>query len=177
MDRKALDRLEPGLPSSWYRDPTHYERELEAFWYSRWIAVAREEELPQAGDWRVARIGTQSIVVVRGEDGELRAFHNTCRHRGSVLCTEASGNFARKRIVCPYHSWTYDLGGQLVATPRRMQSAPLAAIRLLEYIGAAQKERQRHGSQANCRKAIWREWDARETRLIRGRPPILKSAG
>jgi Rieske 2Fe-2S family protein len=122
MDRKALERLEPGLPSSWYRDPTHYERELEAFWYSRWIAVAREEELPQAGDWRAARIGTQSIVVVRGEDGELRAFHNTCRHRGSVLCTEASGNFARKRIVCPYHSWTYDLGGQLVATPRRMET-------------------------------------------------------
>jgi len=122
MDRKALERLEPGLPASWYRDPAHYERELEAFWYSRWIAVARQEELPQAGDWRVARIGTQSIVVLRGEDGELRAFHNTCRHRGSILCTEQSGRFSRQRIVCPYHSWTYDLAGQLVATPRRMET-------------------------------------------------------
>jgi Rieske 2Fe-2S family protein len=122
MDRKALDRLQPGLPAAWYRDPAHYQLELEAFWYSRWIAVAREEELPNPGDWRLARIGTQSIVVLRGEGGELRAFHNTCRHRGSVLCTEDSGNFARKRIVCPYHSWTYDLAGHLVATPRRMET-------------------------------------------------------
>ena len=44
--RKALDKLEAGLPAAWYRDPTHYDRELEAFWYSHWIAVAREEELP-----------------------------------------------------------------------------------------------------------------------------------
>jgi Rieske 2Fe-2S family protein len=120
--RKALDRLEPGLPAAWYRDPQHYERELEAFWYSRWIAVARAEELARPGDWRVARIGTQSLLVVRAESGDVRAFHNTCRHRGSVLCTEESGHFARQRIVCPYHSWTYDLEGQLVATPRRMET-------------------------------------------------------
>ena len=121
MTRIALTRLEAGLPAAWYHDPGHYRRELEAFWYRRWIAVAREEELAHAGDWRVVRIGTQSLVVVRDETG-LRAFHNTCRHRGSVLCTEEQGNFARRRIVCPYHSWTYDLAGQLVATPRRMQT-------------------------------------------------------
>src|SRR5205085_5764162 len=60
--------------------------------------------------------------VLRGEDGALHAFHNTCRHRGSVLCTQDNGNFARRRIVCPYHSWTYDLAGRLVATPRRMET-------------------------------------------------------
>ena len=120
--RKALDRLQPGLPAAWYRDPAHYQRELEAFWYSRWIAVLREEELAQPGDWRVVRIGTQQVLITKDENGELRAFHNTCRHRGSVLCTEESGTFARKRIVCPYHSWTYDLAGHLVATPRRMES-------------------------------------------------------
>ena len=81
--------------------------------------MAREQELPNSGDWRVVRIGTQSLLITRGESGELRAFHNTCRHRGSLLCTEESGNFARQRIACPYHSWTYDLAGQLVATPRR----------------------------------------------------------
>jgi Rieske 2Fe-2S family protein len=116
-----LQRLEAGLPAPWYYDPAHYQRELEAFWYRRWVAVAREEELPGPGDWRVARIGRQSVVIVRDE-GALRAFHNTCRHRGSILCTEESGNFARRRIVCPYHSWTYDLAGQLVATPRRMET-------------------------------------------------------
>src|SRR3954466_9242767 len=142
MDRKALEKLEPGLPATWYRDPVHYQRELDAFWYSRWIAVAREEELPRLGDWRLARIGTQSVVLLRAEDGRLRAFHNTCRHRGSVLCTQESGNFARKRIVCPYHSWTYDLGGQLVATPRRMETPdfrladfPLYAVAVASWGG------------------------------------------
>jgi glycine betaine catabolism A len=122
VTREALKRLEDGLPAAWYHDPAHYQRELEAFWYRRWVVVAREEELPAAGDWRVAAIASQKIILLRGENGELRAFHNTCRHRGSVLCTGDHGNFARRRIVCPYHSWTYDLAGQLVATPRRMET-------------------------------------------------------
>ena len=121
-DRAPLTRVEPGLPASWYRDPAHYQRELEAFWYARWIAVAREEEIPAAGDWRLVRLGTQSLILLRDETGGLRAFHNTCRHRGSVLCAEEKGRFARRRIVCPYHAWTYDLAGQLVATPRRMET-------------------------------------------------------
>ena len=120
--RVPLKKLERGLPAGWYRDPEHYARELETFWYGRWIAACREEEIPCAGDWRVVRIGTQTILVTRNESGELRAFHNTCRHRGSILCTEETGSFARGRIVCPYHSWTYDLAGRLVATPRRMET-------------------------------------------------------
>ena len=121
MERKPLQRLEAGLPAAWYHDPAHYQQELEAFWYRRWVVVAREAELAATGDWRTVRVGTQSMVLVRDED-QIRAFHNTCRHRGSVLCTEEQGSFARKRIVCPYHSWTYDLAGQLVATPRRMET-------------------------------------------------------
>jgi len=69
------------------------------FWYGRWIAAAREEEVPAPGDWRVVRIGTQSIAVLRDEKAKIRAFHNTCRHRGSILCTGERGTFARKRIV------------------------------------------------------------------------------
>jgi phenylpropionate dioxygenase-like ring-hydroxylating dioxygenase large terminal subunit len=122
MTREALKQLQPGLPASWYRDPAHYERELEVFWYARWICVARDEELAAPGDWKLARVGSQSLVLVRDEVGAVRAFHNTCRHRGSVLCTEEHGRFARRRIVCPYHAWTYDLGGRLVATPRRMET-------------------------------------------------------
>jgi len=120
-EKVPLKRLEAGLPASWYRDPEHYQRELEVFWYGRWIAAAREEEIPRPGDWRVVRIGTQSIVLVR-EKTSIRGFHNTCRHRGSILCTEERGHFERNRIVCPYHSWTYDLAGKLVATPRRMET-------------------------------------------------------
>jgi glycine betaine catabolism A len=122
MERRALERVEPALPASWYRDPDHYRRELEVFWYDRWIAVAREEEFAQPGDWRALRVGSQPIVVLKDANGKLRAFHNVCRHRGSVLCTEEKGSFPRQRIVCPYHAWTYDLDGHLVATPRRMET-------------------------------------------------------
>jgi glycine betaine catabolism A len=120
--RKALTRLEKGLPATWYRDPAHYRRELEAFWYRGWIAACREEELPGPGHWKAVAIGSQSVVVVRTREG-LKAFHNTCRHRGSVLCTSAEGRFERERTVCPYHAWTYSLEGNLVATPRRMLTA------------------------------------------------------
>src|SRR6185295_14542446 len=142
--RKPLKKLERGLPASWYRDPAHYARELEAFWYGRWIAACREEEFPGPGNWRVIRIGTQQILVCRNENRELKAFHNTCRHRGSILCTAESGKFARERIVCPYHSWTYDLAGRLVATPRRMETTdfdmakfPLYAVHLKCWGGFA----------------------------------------
>src|SRR5688572_28143217 len=122
MERKALECVEAALPAAWYRDPEHYRRELDAFWFDRWIAAAREEEIPSPGDWRTVRIASQSILLSRAQDGRLRAFHNVCRHRGSVLCTEEKGSFPRRRIVCPYHAWTYDLEGRLVATPRRMET-------------------------------------------------------
>jgi glycine betaine catabolism A len=137
MERRPLERIEPGLPAGWYRDSGHYLQELEAFWYSRWVAVGREEELPAAGDWRVVRIGTQSVLLVRTDAGGISAFHNTCRHRGSVLCTEEKGRFARKRIVCPYHAWTYDLDGRLVATPRRMETPDFDATQFPLYALAA----------------------------------------
>ena len=122
MTSKPLKRLEAGLPAPWYYDPAHYRRELEAFWYGGWIAAAREEEIPRSGDWRVVQVGSQQIIILRNSKGSLSAFHNTCRHRGSILCTKEQGHFERNRIVCPYHSWTYDLAGKLVATPRRMET-------------------------------------------------------
>ena len=122
MARIPLERLEPGLPAAWYHDPDHHARELEVFWYGGWVAVARVEELAAVGDWRVARLGSQSLLLLKDEEGHIKAFHNTCRHRGSILCTGENGTFARQRIVCPYHAWTYDLAGRLVATPRRMET-------------------------------------------------------
>jgi Rieske 2Fe-2S family protein len=122
LPRIPLSRLEPALPGAWFHDPAHHERELEAFWYRGWVAAGREEEIPMPGDWRAVRIGTQSVVLLRAENLEIRAVHNTCRHRGSVLCTKEHGRFERNRIVCPYHAWTYDLSGNLVATPRRMET-------------------------------------------------------
>jgi glycine betaine catabolism A len=122
MARVPLDRVRGGLPAAWYHDAQHYRRELEALWYARWIAACREEEIPSPGDWRTVRIGTQSLVMFRDAQDQVRAVHNVCRHRGSVLCAAEAGHFERERIVCPYHAWTYDLAGKLVATPRRMET-------------------------------------------------------
>ncbi len=113
-----LERTRDSLPSAWYYEPAQYARELDAVWYRDWVPVAREEDLPKAGDYRVERIGDESLVITRDRDGRPRAFHNTCRHRGSILCTTPSGHFPNGRIVCPYHAWTYALSGELIATPR-----------------------------------------------------------
>jgi Rieske 2Fe-2S family protein len=118
-----LQRTEAGLPSAWYFDPDHYRRELRAIWYRDWVAVGRAEDIPRSGDYFVAAIGEQRLVVTRSNDGKLNAFHDTCRHRGSALCAAPRGRFAHGRIVCPYHAWTYDLSGRLVATPVRIETS------------------------------------------------------
>jgi Rieske 2Fe-2S family protein len=123
LRRVALERLQPSIPARYYYDPRHYERELEVFWYGMWVMAGREEEVSEPRDYKVVRIGTQSLVLVRDLDGRLRAFHNTCRHRGSILCTEEQGRLPGRSLVCPYHTWTYSLDGQLVGTPRQMESA------------------------------------------------------
>jgi Rieske 2Fe-2S family protein len=111
------------LPSAWYHDPEHYARELCAVWYRDWVCVGRLEDIPGAGDYRVVMIGEQCLILTRNAAGAVRVFHNTCRHRGSRLCTADSGHFRAGRIVCPYHTWTYSLAGDLVATPSRIDSA------------------------------------------------------
>ena len=117
-----LTELEPTLPSEQYYDPAHFRLELEKFWYKDWICIGRDNGLKDAGQFRQVRIGDQNILVVRGDDGELRAFHNTCRHRGSILCEAHDGVFQDGRIVCPYHAWTYSLKGELTHTPWRLPS-------------------------------------------------------
>ncbi len=110
------------LASHWYFDEQHYERELQAVWYREWVCVGRLEQIPEPGDYFLAHIGNQQVIVILDHDRLPRAFYNTCRHRGSVLCTAASGRFRNGRIVCPYHTWTYTLDGTLAATPGRVAS-------------------------------------------------------
>jgi glycine betaine catabolism A len=104
------------LPASWYFDPAHHERELSRIWYRNWLYVCRTSELAAPRSFRTLNVGDQSLFVVRGEAGEVRAFHNTCRHRGAALCRTASGQFPAAGIVCPYHSWRYSLRGELLRT-------------------------------------------------------------
>ena len=119
---RPLERVEKSLPADAYFDPQHYLRELNAIWFADWLCVGRSDGLDRTGHYKVVQIGDQSIIVVRSTDGELKGFHNTCRHRGSLLCEASQGSFTQGRIVCPYHAWTYSLEGQLVHTPWRLES-------------------------------------------------------
>ncbi len=109
--------LKRGLPSRLYFDPEVYASELRSIWNRQWIYVCRSDAVAQPGDYRVVQIGNQSMLVVRDKVSSLHAFHNTCPHRGSILCEESSGQLPGKRIVCPYHRWTYALSGELISVP------------------------------------------------------------
>lgn len=119
---RTLHEVRPSLPASWYYDPDHYRRELESIWYRDWICVGRVDSLERSGDFFTATIGDQNIIVTRGSNGDVRAWHNTCRHRGSTLCTRSTGRFRNARIICPYHTWTYSVDGELLATPGRIET-------------------------------------------------------
>jgi Rieske 2Fe-2S family protein len=127
--RSSSSRRDPGytglttpvatLPAADYFDPAHYQRELNQLWYRNWIYVCRSGEVAEPRSFRTLEIGNQTILIVRGEDRVLRAFHNTCRHRGAALCRTAAGRFPAAGIVCPYHSWRYNLRGELLQASSR----------------------------------------------------------
>ncbi len=104
------------LPRSFYADAAFYARELERFYFHRWICAGRADQIPAAGDYFTRTIGDESVIVARDGAGGIHAVFNVCRHRGTRLCDRADGRFA-DRIQCPYHAWTYDLTGRLLAAP------------------------------------------------------------
>ncbi|HEX5016680.1 MAG TPA: aromatic ring-hydroxylating dioxygenase subunit alpha [Actinomycetes bacterium] len=99
-----------------YTDPDHFSLEQERIFEQTWSAVARSTDLSEPGAFQTATVGRESVLIVRGNDGVLRAFLNVCRHRGALLCAEPRGQVTRK-FQCPYHSWTYALDGRLIAAP------------------------------------------------------------
>ena len=113
----GLKQLERTLESSWYFDPVHYQRELAAIWRRNWIYLCRADSLPPAPSFRTFNIGDQPILLVRDKGGEVRAFYNTCRHRGSTLCAGSSGRLPAGTITCPYHAWSYKLDGSIAKIP------------------------------------------------------------
>jgi Rieske 2Fe-2S family protein len=102
------------LPRAAYTDPAVFAWEQRHFFGGGWMCVARGEQLPGPGDQRAVAAGSGSVLLARGGDGTLRAFANTCRHRGHELlpCGEGAQHTA---IICPYHGWTYSLAGELRA--------------------------------------------------------------
>lgn len=108
-----------------------YEQERERIFRRAWLYMAREEELPAPGDYRVKELpvlGT-SLLLIRSDDGTLRAFHNICKHRGNRLLAAPGYGHAR-RLACGFHSWTYDCGGALAYVPDEAAFGGLDKARL-----------------------------------------------
>ncbi|GAA4941593.1 aromatic ring-hydroxylating dioxygenase subunit alpha [Streptomonospora halophila] len=108
--------LLPTLAGHYYTDPAVFAREQELILESHWFCAVRSADLARPGAFRTATVGRESVLVCRTRSGAVRAFLNVCRHRGAQLCTAESGE-VRRSLQCPYHAWTYDLDGRLVAAP------------------------------------------------------------
>ncbi len=100
------------LPGVLYHSREAFEKDLDLVFRREWLFACPVAEIPEPGDFVTLAVGPDGIVVVRDEAGDVRAFHNVCRHRGSRICLEASGS--ARRLVCPYHQWTYGLDGRLL---------------------------------------------------------------
>ena len=103
----------PDIPGSRYTDPEFLGLERERMWRRAWLYAGHSDQLPEPGSWFLTRNPGSPMLVVRGLDGEIRAFYNTCQHRGAPLVAEAEGQ--SRGFVCPYHGWSYTLKGELVA--------------------------------------------------------------
>src|SRR6266700_1805409 len=141
---KATQAYQQGqrtLPGRYYNAPEIWAEERERIFARRWICVGRAAELGQPGDYTVRAVGGESVMVVRGQDGAVRAFYNVCRHRGTRLCETERGRLS-ETIQCPYHAWTYTLDGTLIGAPHMNEVAgfdkrdyPLHQVALAEWEG------------------------------------------
>ena len=100
------------LEQPFYTSPTIYQLDLEHIFYQEWLYAAPACQLSKAGSYVTLRVGAYEVIVVRDREGDIRAFHNSCRHRGSLICKAREGQVAK--LVCPYHQWTYELDGKLI---------------------------------------------------------------
>lgn len=129
---QALGECREGysLPGPFYSDPAIFELECRHFLNRHWLLAGHESELPNRGDFVVVEVAGASIILIRGQDGDLHAMHNVCRHRGARICTEARGSV--RQLTCRYHAWTYRLNGSLQAwrhMPEGLDKADFGLIR------------------------------------------------
>lgn len=102
------------LPNRFFRSTALAELERERIWHDDWVFVGTEDAVAEPGDQRAVTVGTQPVLLIRQQDGELAALSNLCAHRGTLLVEgEANG----KRIQCPYHAWTFAEDGRLLSLP------------------------------------------------------------
>ncbi len=104
------------IPSAWYVDPRFHQIDRDAVFADSWQGVAHESLLEQPGDYVLATVADNPVIVLRDSAGTIRAFYNVCRHRGGPLAIEPSG--CVKALTCKYHGWTYLLDGSLRGVPQ-----------------------------------------------------------
>lgn len=124
----------PEIPRRRYTDEAFYKAELEHVFKRTWLMVGHVSEYEGEGSYTVLDLPLAPVVIVRGQDGVLRAFLNSCRHRGATVVREAKG--CMRVMTCQYHSWSYDLTGKLIGLPARdsfpgldLASHPLEPVR------------------------------------------------
>lgn len=109
----ALARPGYTLPRDLYVGEEAYRFDVEVMLKSVWLYACTVAHVKNPGDFYVFELGNNSVMIVRGKDGEIRAFYNTCTHRGARICGTATGS--TPRLMCPYHYWTFNLDGRLLA--------------------------------------------------------------
>ena len=114
-----------GLLAPWtYTSSELFQLERDELFHCNWMLIGHVSDFLQAGDYRTLDVGNERAIVIQDVTGELRAFHNVCRHRGSRVVSSTEGNCGRA-IVCPFHGWTYELDGRLKNVPRVEKFASL----------------------------------------------------
>jgi Rieske 2Fe-2S family protein len=116
--RKTTETFTAGaktLPQRYFISPEIFTKERALIFSTQWVCVGHQSEIAKPGDYFVAEVAGESVIVVRDKRGEIHSFFNVCRHRGTRLCEERRGHFSA--IQCPYHAWTYGLDGSLIGAP------------------------------------------------------------
>jgi Rieske 2Fe-2S family protein len=129
------------LPREYYTSESVLAEETERLLARSWNCVGRVSRLAAPGDYIVREIAGESLIILRDRSGEVRAFFNVCRHRGTQICRAASGQFS-ETIQCPYHAWTYSTDGRLLGAPHMQDTEgfdkrdyPLHSASIAEWEG------------------------------------------
>ena len=110
-DLLARYKKQWSLEQGFYTNQDTLDAEAERIWKRNWLFAGFDSEIPEPGDYLTYNVLNQSAIIIRDDDGKIYAHHNTCRHRGSVICTEERGN--EPNLKCPYHHWVYEKNGNL----------------------------------------------------------------
>jgi len=147
------------LAQPFYNDPQIFRRDFERIFLKQWVFAGHVSRVRNPGDYFLFNIGNESIIIIRGKEGEIHALYNVCRHRGSRVCLEPAGS--ARALACPYHAWTYGTDGRLLSAPAMpkdfdatkfgLRTCPVRVVEGLIFICL--------GPEPPDRERIFRDWE------------------